>query len=55
MGLFSVIVWVPRMVAGNLNDFQRGEVISTFVLTAGAWMVTDSYRGSRAAERPSRR
>jgi len=55
MGLFSVIVWVPRMVAGNLNDFQRGEVISTFVLTAGAWMVTDSYRGSRAAEQPSSR
>jgi uncharacterized membrane protein len=49
MGLFSVIVWVPRMLSGNLNDFQRGEVISTFVLTAGAWMVADSYR------QPSRR
>lgn len=44
MGLFSVIVWVPRAMTGNLNAFQRGEVISTFVLTAGAWMVADSYR-----------
>lgn len=47
MGLFSVIVWVPRALTGNLNDFQRGEVVSTFVLTAGAWMVADSYRASR--------
>jgi len=48
MGLFSVIVWVPRALAGNLNDFQRGEVISTFVLTAGAWVVADSYRRTPA-------
>ena len=46
MALFSLIVWVPRAIAGNLNQFQRGEVISTFVLTAGAWMVADSYRGT---------
>jgi len=44
IGLFSVIVWIPRALAGNLNAFQRGEVISTFVLTAGAWVVADSYR-----------
>ena len=46
MALFSLIVWIPRALAGNLNQFQRGEVISTFVLTAGAWMVADSYRGT---------
>jgi len=44
MALFSVVVWIPRAITGNLNDFQRGEVISTFVLTAGAWVVADSYR-----------
>lgn len=49
MGLFSVIVWVPRALSGDLNAFQRGEVISTFVLTAGAWMVADSYRSSYRA------
>jgi hypothetical protein len=52
IGLFSVIVWVPRALAGNLSEFQRGEVISTFVLTAGAWMVADSYRVARRRPGP---
>jgi len=54
MGLFSLIVWVPRVLAGGLTDFQRGEAIMTFVLTAGAWVVADSYRGAPrlAARRP---
>ena len=45
MGLFSLIVWVPRAIVGNLTEFQRGEVITTWVLTAGAWVVAESYRG----------
>jgi uncharacterized membrane protein len=46
MGLFGLIVWVPRVLAGGLTAFQRGEAILTFVLTAGAWVVADSYRGA---------
>jgi uncharacterized membrane protein len=46
MGLFGLIVWMPRVFAGTLSDFQRGEVIATFALTAGAWVVADSYRGT---------
>lgn len=46
MGLFGLIVWVPRVLAGAVTDFQRGEAIMTFVLTAGAWVVADSYRGA---------
>lgn len=42
--LFSVIVWVPRAWAGNLSEFQKGEFVSTWVLTAGMWVVADSYR-----------
>ena len=44
IGLFTVIVWIPRMVTGNVTEFQRGEFISSCALTAGAWVVADSYR-----------
>jgi len=46
MGLFGLVVWVPRVVAGTVSDFQRGEFITTCALTAGAWVVADSYRAS---------
>ncbi len=46
MGLFTLSVWVPRMVAGTVTEFQRGEFISSCALTAGAWVVADSYRGT---------
>jgi len=44
LGLFGLIVWVPRVLAGTVTPFQWGEFVTTFVLTAGAWVVTDSYR-----------
>jgi hypothetical protein len=45
LGLFGLIVWIPRVLAGAVNDFQRGEFVVTCALTAGAWVVADSYRG----------
>src|SRR5262249_31654132 len=46
MGMFALLVWVPIVAAGSLSDFQWGEVVSTLALTAAAWVVTDSYRGT---------
>lgn len=46
MGLFLALVWVPRMVTGHITTFQWGESEATCALTAGAWVVADSWRGT---------
>ena len=43
MGLFGLLVWVPRLVAGSLTPFQRVEVVTTVALTAAGWVVADSF------------
>jgi uncharacterized membrane protein len=43
MGMFLVLVWVPAMATRSLNTFQWGETLVTWVLTAAAWVVADSY------------
>src|SRR5262249_12997613 len=41
MGLFGLLVWVPRVAAGSVNAFQFGEFVTTLALTAAGWVVAD--------------
>lgn len=45
MGGFTVLVWAPVAVSGAASTFQWNETLVSLALTAGGWLVTESYRG----------
>lgn len=48
-GMFTLLVWLPKAVLGTLSADQAGEFALSAALTAGAWVVADSY-GRRGDE-----
>jgi uncharacterized membrane protein len=53
IGLFLFLVWIPAATTRSLNAFEWGEAVTTLVLTAAAWVVADSYRGTSWLPEPT--
>lgn len=52
LSVFTLLVWVPAVVANARLHSNWGEFLFTFALAGAAWVVTESYPGSMSERRP---
>jgi len=45
MGVFTVLVWAPVLLAGSRKPSDWRETITSWILTIAGWLVAESYRG----------
>lgn len=46
MGIFTVLVWMPRVISGHISAGHWTEFVVSWMLTVAGWVVAESYRGT---------
>jgi uncharacterized membrane protein len=43
--IFTLLVWVPRIASGRPDQGTWSELLISWTIASGAWLVADTYRG----------